>query len=673
MSALRSVTLPALGVVLSAAAFALAFPPVDAGGLAWVALVPLFLASCGRPARIAFGLGFAWGFLAFGAVLWWFVTFGLAVWLLAALLMAVFPALVMGAVAWSGGADERGIVRIPVLWTAVEFLRSQGPLGFPWALLGESQHRAVVVSQIASATAVYGVSFLVVLVNAAVYLLLVRRAGLRTVGVVGAAVAAAVLWGVSAVGTPVPATFVAAVVQPGYAQRTTWDPSRAARDLAALGDLTRQAAAQGAAVVVWPETASPTDIPGNPDTLARVRAWVRRDRLSLLASSLEGGATNSAFSFAPDGALVGRYDKMRLVPFAEEGEQAGHGPSILWTPPAPVGVAICFESIFPDIARRSVREGAGLLAVMTNDTWFDGAAAPMQHAALAPFRAIEEGRFLLRAANGGPSMIIDPHGRVIASLPLGARGVLAAGVAARTALTLYGRIGDVFGWGTVLLGAVLLAPGGAAFLDRARGPALRRLLVSSGLPLAVLIAASALSRAAGIPELTIAGAHVSVPALAVLAVVVLLSRGLSPAALGLVARGFVPAAAAGLAVVAGLTALAISAFSTHGPSPALAPPPGGWWVGGAADVLVTGLTWEWWLRGLVFALAAAWQGWRAALLWSVLLGTAAAAPRGAEAMVWALCSGLAFGLIRARWAQVPALAVAHGAGDILLGFLIPPA
>lgn len=667
---MRTAARPVLGVLLSAAAFALAFPPADAGWLAWVALVPLFLACHGRSARAAFRLGYVWGLLAFGAVLWWLTTFGPAVWLLAALALAAFPALAMGA-AWGGSAS--GMLRIPVFWTAAEFLRSQGPLGSPWALLGESQHQALAVSQIASVTAVYGVSFLVVLVNTALYLLLVRRASLSAVTGAAAATAAAVLWGASTLAAHEPTAFVAAVVQPDYAPRTSWDPSRAAHDLAVLDGLTHDAAGQGAALAVWPETASPTDIPGDPATLARVEAWVRRDHLSLLASSLEGGTTNSAFSFDPDGALVGRYDKMRLVPFAEAGDQAGRGPSIVRTPPATVGVAICFESIFPDLARRSVLEGADLLAILTNDAWFDGTTAPLQHAAIAPFRAIEEGRYLLRAANSGPSMIIDPHGRVIAALPLGAHGVLASPVAARRSLTPYGRVGDVFGWGMVVLGAGLLALEARSIPGRARDPAFLPLMVSSALPLAVLMAAQAVSRAAGVSDIAIMGAHVPLPMLALLAAVAVLSRRRSPADLGLGARGFVPAAAVGLAVVAGLTAVAVRAFSLHGPAPPLLAPPGGWWVGGSAEVLATGLALEWWLRGLVYAFAAAWQGWRVALVWSTLLGTAAAAPRGAEAMVWALCSGLAFGLIRARWAQVPALAVAHGVGDLLLAFTIPPA
>jgi len=666
-----------LAVLGSGVAYALAFPPADVGSLAWVALVPLFLAAHGRRPPEAFWIGYAWGVVGLGGVFWWLTTFGLAVWVLAAVMLTVFPAATMGAIAaiaWAGHV-RRGplaFLWIATLWTAVEFLRSQGPLGLPWALLGESQHQTLVVSQIASVTGVYGVTFLVVLVNAALYIVVARRAIVMPVAVVGLALVGATVWGLAALRTPVPATVTAAVVQPGYSTRARWHSADAARDLGILRALTHEAVGRGASIVVWPETASPTDVLGDPATLAAIRSWARRDHVALIASSLEGGLTNSAFSFAPAGTLLGRYDKVRLVPFAEFGEQAGRASTALATSICPLGVAICWESVFPDLARREVHDGAQLLAVLTNDAWFDNGVAPAQHAAIAPFRAIEEGRYLLRAANGGQSLIIDPRGRVLASLPLGARGVIAARVAPLRGLTPYARFGDVFGWGAVLVGAALLLPAARPWLAaEACASGFVRLLAVSFLPLAVLVGVAKVSHMLGSPHMSAGGVAVPTPILAVLAVTVFLSRRQRAADLGFRTAGFLPAAAAGLTVVLALTAVAVAAFRAEAATPAFLLLSGGWWPA-AVQALIVGVSLEWWLRGLVFTAAVAWRGWKPAVLWSALLGMTAAAPRGGEAMVWSLLSGLAFGLLRARWRQVPALALAHGVGNVLLGFVISP-
>ncbi len=662
LSPLLSLGLP---LILSGAAFAASFPPLDWGWAAWGALVPLLAAAYGRRTRAVFWMGYAWGLVAFGAVLAWMLALGPVVWVLATLLLAVFPALAL--VASVGGRerlDRRGLLVFPVVWTAVEFLRSQGSLGFPWALLGESQHRALAVSQVASLAGVYGVSFLVASANASLALVLRRRAGAVLLTGTGLLLLVAVLWGTLEVRRPVPSRFLAAVVQPEYPFRTRWDPVQAARDFATLRRLTEAAAARGASLVVWPETASPTDIAGDPATLGRLRSWVRRDHVALIATSLEGGLRNAAFSLAPSGALLGRYDKHHLVPFAEAGEIPGRGPAVLPTPLGRVGVAICYESTFPALARQAVREGGVLLAVVTNDAWFGGVTAAAQHAAIAPFRAIEEGRYLLRAANGGLSQIVDPHGRVLALLPAGVRGVAVAPVAGLTSLTPYARLGDVFGWGTVVVALLSLLPGLVRVAASPPPPAFRRLLVASAVPLAALVV---IDRLAPSPW---AGA-VPLPILGVAAASGLLSR-LPRRRVGLAVSGFVPASLLGLAAVGGFAAVAQDAFSRHGGALPYSPPPGGWWAGGAVQVLIVGGALEWWLRGLVFELAAEWRGPLVALLWAAVLGMLAASPRGPEAMVWELAGGLVFGLIRLRWPQVPALALAHGAGNLLLGFLTSP-
>ncbi len=658
-----------LAVVVSGLGFVLAFPQPDLGFLGWITLVPLLLATHHRAPRAAFWLGALWGLVAYGGVFWWSTTFGVAVWALIVVLGAVFPGLAMLAVAWvEHDRDSPWIfLWIASVWTAVEFLRSQGALGFPWALLGASQHQSATVVQIASVTGIYGVSFLVALVNAALYVILTRRAVVVPVCGTAIAVAGALLWGVIVLRDPVPSTLVAAAIQPNFAVRAGDGPEIAERALADLERLTHEAAGRGARLVVWPETASPADILANPSVLAAVRSWARADRVSVIATSLEGGRTNSAFAFAPSGMLVGRYDKVRLVPFAEAGETPGHPPAVLRTPQGQVGMAICFESIFPELARQAVRDGADLLAVITNDAWFDGRSAAAQHAALAPFRAVEEGRYLIRAANQGISAIIDPRGRTLDELPLGRRGILTARVAPLHGLTVYARIGDAFGWIVVLVAVGLMLPRALAFVAEEAGtPAFSRLITHSALP---LLAVGGTAWVQGPGAVASGPLGVPLPLVALLCVTALLSLGHPLRGLGFRTGGFVPALALGLAGVGGLALIVRHAFASHGTAPEIPLPGGGGWSGTAVQALAAGLALEWWLRGLVFADATAWRGWRVAVVWSALLGMAAASWRGAEAMAWALYMGAVLGLVRARWAQVPALAVAHGAGNVLLGFL----
>lgn len=661
--------------LLSGAVYAAAFPPYDFGWLAWVALVPLCAAAAADTPGVAFRLGYAWGLMAFGGILWWLVAFGPPVWVLAVAVLAVFPGIATGLASWARRELGGSLFWMPLAWVAVEFARSQGSLGFPWALVGESQHRLLAVAQIASVAGVWGASFIVVLGNALLGGLLGRRAAAIEVAVAVALIVGTVAWGWSSLdarGSALGAgrAVVAAVVQPNAPIRWPGSPRDVRRRLVVLRTLTAAAAARGARLVVWPETASPTDIRGDPATLAEIGGWARRNGIALIATSLEGGVTDSAFSFSPAGALVGRYDKVHLVPFAEAGERAGHTPGALPAPSGPVGIAICFESVFPEITRRAAMDGASLLAVLTNDAWFSGPGAPEQHAAAAAFRAIEQGRYLLRAANSGISEIIDPHGRVVASLPLGTRGILVSRVLAGTGLTPYARYGDFLPWGTMLVGALLLGWRARAGRPSVADPTFVRLLAVSLAPLLAIDGAVWALDAARTTGVLVGG--VPVPVLAALGATVLLSRGRPMRSLGLQTAGFWPAVAVGLAVVALLVGVVVEAFAAQRISLTLVSPPGGWWVGSAVQVLIVGLTLEWWLRGLVYEAAAAWRGWRVAIIWSAVLGMLAASSRGAEAMVWSGCAGLAFGAIRTKWCQIPALAVAHGTGDVVLGFLLSP-
>jgi apolipoprotein N-acyltransferase len=180
---------------------------------------------------------------------------------------------------------------------------------------------------------------------------------------------------------------------------------------------------------------------------------------------------NSAF-LVSGGKTIGHYDKIRLVPFGEYvplrrmlffAEKLVHavGEFEFGTNDYPLagkkiyGPAICYEIVYPQIPRVQILHGADVLVTITNDAWYDGTSAPMQHLWQARLRAIEGNRYLLRAGTTGISAFIDPTGRVVESLPMGRQGIIYAKFQARTQNTPYTRFGDWFAWGAILV--VLIA------------------------------------------------------------------------------------------------------------------------------------------------------------------------------------------------------------------------
>jgi apolipoprotein N-acyltransferase len=185
---------------------------------------------------------------------------------------------------------------------------------------------------------------------------------------------------------------------------------------------------------------------------------------------------NSAFLISPAGEIVQKYDKIHLVPFGEYvplssllffvhkmatgiGDfSAGEAFTVFEIPGGRFGVLICFETIFPDQVRRYVLGGAGFLVNITNDAWFGDSAAPYQHLSMAALRAVENGVYLVRAANTGISAIVAPSGQILAQSDLFVEAALTATMAPQLGGTFYTRRGDLFAWGSILISLFLLAP-----------------------------------------------------------------------------------------------------------------------------------------------------------------------------------------------------------------------
>ena len=484
----------AWAVLVAAALYSAAFPPFGVEWLLWVALVPLLLV-LGRvgPGRAALlGGGFGFGIAAF-IVSWIGPTLvgyyeqslllagGLLV-LLWLTMGAPYYAVALAALAYVRPHVGRTawLLLVPAGWVAAEWTRSELGLRAAWALGGDAFHGWPHLRQIADVTAVYGVSFVVVLANVAVaegIRSAHRRAPRSFVRV--AVVFVAVLAGVLGYGElrlrqlaprdDSPALEVL-MVQGNVEPTLRWQRTGAARVLRQYGLLTREALHAGPPpdLVIWPENAVQTGI-DDPTYGPPLHDLVRRMGVPLLLGAPRSERSqdgvvhhNAAFLLSP-GAAPDHYDKRRLMPFGESDPfgdlfdtgrrgdldggrwRPGDRPGVMAVGEHLMGVLICLEALYPDAARDAVASGAAMLVNISNDGWFQGRGGPEQHFGQVVFRAIEVRRPLLRVTTTGVSGLVAPDGSVSHRLAFGERGALRATVHLVTAdASFYARFGDLF-------------------------------------------------------------------------------------------------------------------------------------------------------------------------------------------------------------------------------------
>ncbi|MFD3723272.1 apolipoprotein N-acyltransferase [Streptomyces sp. NPDC058674] len=452
---------------------ALAFPAPALWWFGYVALVPWLLllrsAPSGRRAALEGWLGGA--------------AFIVAVhhWLLPSLHVFLVPLAALLGLLWIpwallvrellGGAPSAGragaaLVLVPAGWLLSELVRSWQGLGGPWGLLGASQWQVPPALRLASVGGAWLVGLVVVAVNCAV-VLLVAVPGARAPAVAGVA-GCAVLTGAVWLWAPAPEVsgrLRVAVVQPGPVPD---GPDAAALRFAAGERLTGSLAGRLVDLVVWGESSVGEDLAARPDLARRLASLSAQVGAPLLVNvdarrSDRPGIHKSAVLVGPGGPTGDRYDKMRLVPFGEyvparsllgwaasvgraagEDRVPGGAPVVMDLPGgARLGPLVCFESAFPDMSRRLVRDGAALLVAQSATSTFQDSWAPAQHASLAALRAAETGRPVVHATLTGISAVHGPAGeRVGAALPTSASTAEVYGVPLAGGTTPYVRFGD---------------------------------------------------------------------------------------------------------------------------------------------------------------------------------------------------------------------------------------
>jgi len=408
------------------------------------------------------------------------------------------------------------IFAAPVLWTAVEYLRSNFFfLAVPWGLLGHSQYTNIPLIQVASYTSVYGVSFLIVLVNFAVSEIILRLFGKKRklaaspspvwmAPAIAVVILAVFLWGYFRVNMSDEndkSILTVSMIQPNIKQNEKWNPEFRDNILTLYRKMTLEAAHNHPDLFIWPESSVPGYVERDMVIFSTVKDLLKKIQKPLLLSgdadiryekdgNLIEKLTNNVFLFDQDARLKAIYAKMRLLPFAEyvpyEGKiqwplgwinpgskyLAGDKPQIFKLPEANFGVTICWENIFPGLVRRSVLAGAQFIVNLSNEAWFGKTVASRQFLSLSVFRAVENGVAVVRATNTGISGIIDPFGRIYAVLTdekgdeVMIQGILTASVPPPLGETFYTRHGDVFAGIIAAIAALLILT--AAFPIRLR-------------------------------------------------------------------------------------------------------------------------------------------------------------------------------------------------------------
>jgi len=493
--------------IASALLLALSFPDFDLEFLSWIGLVPLFFAiEAHRPTR-AFLVSYLAGVIFFLSTIYWLIHVTLP----GMVLMVLYLALYFGAFGLifnqayrithrlnPRGAGLVFLFLVPAAWCTLELIRSHFLTGFGWVLLGHSQSYNLPIIQIADIAGVYGVSFLIVMVNTVIFLTI---KGVKKKEVPSTCIAITFLciffslaYGIFRLNNIFTGERLrVAVIQGNIPQDEKWDSKFRETILRKYENLTEEATKEKADLVIWPETSVPGFLETEDDLLDRIKALALRINTPLLVGTVRedqnGRETiyyNSATLLSKDGRIVDRYDKVHLVPFGEYIPFKDALSFVGKFAPIPIGdcsagkeykvfdffmqrnsknkdfnwqlikkvqfsCLICFEDIFPDLTREFVKKNIDFLVNITNDAWYKKTSAAYQHAQNSIFRAVENRIDVVRAANTGLSCFIDQKGKIVGAVEADGEELFVSGykiheiVLARTK-TFYTAYGDIFAY-----------------------------------------------------------------------------------------------------------------------------------------------------------------------------------------------------------------------------------
>jgi apolipoprotein N-acyltransferase len=487
--------IPYLPALVSGLLLTLAFPKAGLSYLAFFALVPWLISLPSLTLKQSFFSGLIAGLFHFITLIYWIIPTvhiygGLhpilagSTLVLLCFYLALYPALFAFLLKkLTPGATP---FLAACLWTGLEYIRTYAFTGFSWGSLGYSQYSHLLLIQIADFSGVYGVSFLIVLMNSAMADLFLKKekGGNRpflSMLLTVILIFAALIYGhlrLSSIdarkaSAPKPAI---AVVQGNIEQDLKWTEAFKNETVQKYLLLSKTILKNEPELVIWPETALPFYYSHERALSDLVDQFVRESKTNFLIGSpafkIDEKETlyyNRAYMLNRFSIVTATYDKTHLVPFGEYvpfgnvltflgkiTAQAGNFSTgdksfvPLDFQEHRTGVLICFEILFPHIATKFVKNGADILTTITNDAWFGRTSAPMQHFSMAVFRAVENRRSVVRAANTGISGFIDPTGKILETTSLFTDKAITRQMPALSLISFYTRYGDIFAFGAMV-------------------------------------------------------------------------------------------------------------------------------------------------------------------------------------------------------------------------------
>ncbi|MCI0468664.1 MAG: apolipoprotein N-acyltransferase [Nitrospirae bacterium] len=497
------------------------FPDIDIYPIAWFALAPLLVYSYDKDIKTSLYVGFLFGMIFFFSTTYWIyhsihnyggvalVPSVMLVLFLSAYL-SIYPAIFCALYSYCTRKGRLPAMFIaPFLWTSLEFVRAHALTGFPWSSIGYSQYKFLSFIQIADITGIYGVSFLLVFINSAIADLALIRKRLKNSPLLSPF---PTISGFALVLLMLIFTFSygayrlhqnrngkqlkAALIQGNIEQDKKWDASYQDSVINIYKNLTIAAAEQKPDIVVYPETAVPFYFGADKARTEDFISFQKAIRIPLVFGAVlnkknkalqktqptEKGTlkspiihTNSSLLLNENGDISYSYDKIHLVPFGEyvplrkifffvekltfgmEDYSPGHSYQRAVIPIGEFASPICYEIIFPDLVRKFFVTGGDFIVTITNDAWFGKTHGPYQHFSMAVFRAIENRKPVIRAANSGISGFIDSNGAILERTQLFERSHQVREIKTDKTRSFYTRYGDMFPYLCLLASIFILA------------------------------------------------------------------------------------------------------------------------------------------------------------------------------------------------------------------------